>query len=168
MRSIIAVAGVLAVSACAQAPDVISLDDIRDARGELPGFDTVINCSKAPRYIFDKHGEIVDTIHPIRHPSCAAKEAREAALQRAAALRGPVNEATDDDVPVTLPVVVVPEPTVVPDPTKPTDPPVQPPVVLPDEPKCNDPDSCHTHPDHDPLRHDNDTELRDIHGIVLS
>ena len=139
MKSKRAIAMVLAMSACAQAPDVISLDDIRDARGDLPGFDSVINCNRAPRYIFDKHGEIVDTIVPIRHPSCEEKEAREIARQQARANRFPNLEASDDDVPrgPETPVVTVdPETTV---PTEP-DPPTVPVDTCNGAPHC-EPDS---------------------------
>lgn len=104
MRLLAVFAGILGLSACASTPDVISLDDIRDARGDLPGVETVINCDRAPRIIFDKNGEIVETIQPVRHPSCPDSSVKNAGLVRQGDMfliagRGPspYNEASDDD-----------------------------------------------------------------------
>ena len=57
------------LGACAE-PKIVQLDDIRDARGDTPGVPSEINCDPAPKHVFDKHGEIIDTVYPILHPSC--------------------------------------------------------------------------------------------------
>lgn len=173
MKVQLAVAGILAISACAQKTDVISLDDIRDNSGDLPGFNTVINCSKAPRIIFDKHGEIVETIHPIRHPSCVEAENKRAAqIKRSQLARGtgPVsnfNQASDDDVPRNIPVATLPDNPDTDQPSQPATDPTQPAPepAQPAKPSCSDPDSCHSHPDHDPMKNDNQEERENIHGI---
>ncbi len=162
MRSTAVLCACLAFGACAQ-PELISLDDIRDARGELPGFSTVINCSNAPKIIFDKHGEIVEMIHPIRHPSCSEK-----VTKRDRARSRVILESTDKSSPVRA----TPEPTPIEqtsaEPLTPKVPNLRPTTpVAPILPvACNDPDDCHDHPDHDPLTHDNALEQRTIHGIV--
>lgn len=73
MRRFIAILAVPAVIACTHDASVappIQLDDIRDDGTEFPGVSKTINCDPAPKLIFDKHGEIVDEVYPILHPSC--------------------------------------------------------------------------------------------------
>ena len=113
MKPITVCAGILALSACAQqTPDVISLDDIRDARGDMPGFDTVINCNRGPRIIYDKFGEIMETVQPIKHPSCKDRDEKIVGLSRegdmlvVAGGPSPFNEASDDDPTIIEPIVV--------------------------------------------------------------
>lgn len=61
----------LVLAACASQEAPIQLDDIRDPGEALPGVAKVIECDPAPKYIYDKRGEIVETVHPILHPSCS-------------------------------------------------------------------------------------------------
>ncbi len=182
MRLTAAVCAAVVLSACAQ-PDPIKLDDIRDARGDLPGFTTVINCSRAPRIVYDKFGEIIDTIHPVRHPSCAEKEneaqrqAERSQLRRGTQNISPFNVADDNDPP--RPTVAALEPDETDhhhdddhpdhdhthdhphDGNRPTE------RVSPSLPAgCIDPDSCHEHPLHNPALHDNAHERRTIHGLA--
>lgn len=192
MKIGIALVSLMSITACAQ-PDLIGLDDIRDARGQSPGFTTVINCSKAPRFIFDKHGEIVETIHPIRHPDCIKEDAKRErqAQRRSIGLPEPDDDHHDrsgtngpelagtptvpvkpttprnptSQVPTTPGTPNTPDSPIDPVTTPPT--PALPPItpVEPENPGCDDPDSCHEHPDHDPLTHDSTEERQNIHGL---
>lgn len=210
MKYNLIVCAAAALAACAQ-PDLISLDDIRVPAGSLPGYDTIINCDRAPRYVFDKNGEIVDTIFPVLHPSCDATKAaeeRRAVFNERRAEREAGRTKDDGDGDRTAdtgdqgPIAGQPG-----DGTGTGDPgggngtpgagnggsgdpgsggghggddddhgghddhgdvgsgggagPSKP----DDDGGCNDPDSCHDHPDHDPHRHDNEHERQTIHGI---
>ncbi len=103
MKPTAAIGLAVLLSACAE-PKIIELDDIRDARGDTPGINTEINCDPAPKHIFDKHGEIIDTVHPILHPSC--KDPAEAGSGLGALFRpgpgqpqplAPFSDTDDDD-----------------------------------------------------------------------
>jgi len=76
---------------------------------ELPGIPTQINCNPEPTLIYSKAGDLIETIHPILHPTCGAQSSIGAVKGETAtnwwSMFGPATnrasslptEATDDD-----------------------------------------------------------------------
>jgi len=69
---------------------------------ELPGIPTQINCNPEPTLIYSKAGDLIETIHPILHPTCGAQSSIGVI---------PLNVASDDNpAPVPTPSLAISTP----------------------------------------------------------
>lgn len=65
----------LVVSACSSY-DTFNSRNGQNVTAELPGVPTEIECDPKPQYIYSKSGDLIDTVMPVRHPSCPDKVTR--------------------------------------------------------------------------------------------
>ncbi len=99
------------LASCTAWNDLVSRDNTDQA---LPGIQTSINCSPDPTLVYSKTGDLIDTVYPVLHPSCAEDGAVKRSFievdtpwwsifgpSRNTASNNP-NEASDDDAGIVM------------------------------------------------------------------